>query len=163
MASAAGDGSSSSPAPPPPDPITPAHQNWSEVKSAREKRQKHGADLLEKAGTTEGSFLVTFRIRRSDDGVSMRNLATIHKELLSKMFDAAPGLTLRSTSPTPEANASMISNLDSFPESDDDHEKFFERKVNHTRDGRTSSVIITHKVHSQTPLLLLKKKLLPYI
>ena len=116
MASAAGDGSTSSPAPAPPDPLTPAHQNWSNVKSAREKRQKHGADLLEKAGTSEGSFSVTFRIRRSDDGVTMRNLGSIHKELLIKMFDAAPGLTIRPTSPSSDQNASMMSTIDTFPE-----------------------------------------------
>ena len=163
MASATGDGSSSSNAPPPPDPITPEHQNWSAVKSAREKRQKHGAELLEKAGTSEGSFQVTFRIRRTDDGAPLRNLGHIHKDLLIKMFDAAPGLTLRPTAPSQDANASMISNIDAFPDNDIDHEKFFERKVTHTRDGRTSSVLITHKVHSQTSLLLLKKKLLPYL
>ena len=142
MASATGNGSPSTTAPPPPDPITPAHQDWSEVKSAREKRQKHGAELLEKAGTSEGSFQVTFRIRRSDDGVSMGNLGNIHKELLIQMFDAAPGLTLRPTGLSHEANASMISTIDAFPNNDVDHEKIFKRKVSHTCDGRTTSVIL---------------------
>ena len=128
-----------------------------------ERRKRHGSALVDATESSERRFVMSIKIDNVDEAVIQHNLFKLHKEFLSKVFEAAPNLVFHPTSRSPDKTSKLLTSLLHFPDSDSDHRAFFHRQVTHSPDGASSTIRIHHQVLDTTKLPSVKKSLIGYL
>lgn len=116
-----------------------------------------------KAQEGKTTFSVSFRVS-AGQADSTFNLAAKHRELLSKIAEIATGeVYYLPTNETSDPKPKSFCSLDDFPSTDPEHRAFFHRKETKSRSTKQIIITVTHCTISDTSILTIKKKLIPYL
>jgi hypothetical protein len=160
------------PAPPKDPGPTEGSDEWIKVQEVKQRRRENGAGIAFATGKSIKSFVleITFK-EKADDKTSgdLPNLFNIHKDFVAKLFEITNGdchLTPSAKTATDalmESTKSPIVNLNTFPTSDRDHRRFFQRRVEPQKHNRRTSVKLTHHVLMKDSVKDVKAKMWNYL